>query len=41
MKLNDQMLNNVIVAEVYSPSSFYVQLAKEANALNKFMDELQ
>ncbi|XP_025199021.1 tudor domain-containing protein 5-like, partial [Melanaphis sacchari] len=41
IKLNDLKLINVIVAEIYNPSSFYIQLATEVNTLNNFMDKLQ
>jgi len=41
INLNDLELIKVIVAEIYDPSSFYIQLANEINILNKFMDTLQ
>ncbi|XP_060857955.1 uncharacterized protein LOC132935429 isoform X2 [Metopolophium dirhodum] len=41
IKFNDLKLIKVIVADVYNPNSFYIQLAKEVDILNKFMDELQ
>ncbi|CAH1731463.1 unnamed protein product [Aphis gossypii] len=41
IKVNNQKLTKVIVAEIYNPSSFYIQLAAEVNNLNSFMDRLQ
>ncbi|XP_027842505.2 tudor domain-containing protein 5-like isoform X2 [Aphis gossypii] len=41
LKLNDLELIDVIVAEIYNPSSFYIQLAREVDILNSFMDDLQ
>ncbi|KAF0756349.1 tudor domain-containing protein 5-like [Aphis craccivora] len=41
IKLNDLELINVIVAEIYNPSSFYIQLSREIDILNSFMDDLQ
>uniref|UniRef100_A0A2S2P5Q8 Tudor domain-containing protein 5 n=1 Tax=Schizaphis graminum TaxID=13262 RepID=A0A2S2P5Q8_SCHGA len=41
IKFNDLKLTNVIVAEIYNPSSFYIQLAEEVDILNNFMDKLQ
>lgn len=41
IKLNNLELINVIVAEIYNPSSFYIQLAREVDILNSFMDDLQ
>lgn len=41
IKLNNQKYKNVIVAEIYNPSSFYIQLAAEVDNLNSFMDSLQ
>ncbi|KAL5236605.1 hypothetical protein ACI65C_004015 [Semiaphis heraclei] len=41
IKLNTQKSLNVIVAEIYNPSSFYIQLAAEVNNLNSLMDSLQ
>ncbi|XP_008185199.1 uncharacterized protein LOC100158689 [Acyrthosiphon pisum] len=41
VKLNNQKYIKVIVAEIYNPSSFYIQLAAEFNNLNSLMDSLQ
>ncbi|XP_025202194.1 LOW QUALITY PROTEIN: uncharacterized protein LOC112599489 [Melanaphis sacchari] len=41
VELNDQKYIKVIVAEIYNPGSFYIQLAAEVNNLNSFMDRLQ
>jgi len=41
IKLNNQNRINVIVAEIYNPSSFYIQIAAEVNNLNSLMDSLQ
>ncbi|XP_015370255.1 PREDICTED: uncharacterized protein LOC107166201 [Diuraphis noxia] len=41
VKFDPQKSVNVIVAEIYNPSSFYIQLAAEVNNLNSLMDSLQ
>jgi len=41
IKLNTQKNINIIVAEIYNPNSFYIQLAAEVNNLNSLMDSLQ
>uniref|UniRef100_A0A2S2PA58 Tudor domain-containing protein 1 n=2 Tax=Schizaphis graminum TaxID=13262 RepID=A0A2S2PA58_SCHGA len=41
VKLHDEKCIKVIVAEIYNPSSFYIQLSAEVNNLNSFMDRLQ
>ncbi|XP_022169440.1 uncharacterized protein LOC111033146 isoform X1 [Myzus persicae] len=41
VKFNIKELTNVIVAEIFNPSSFYIQLAAEVNNLNSLMDSLQ
>lgn len=41
IKFNNRKYINVIVAEIYNPSSFYIQLAAEVNNLNSLMDSLQ
>lgn len=40
-QLSKKQIQSVVVAEIYNPSSFYLQISQNVENLNNFMDSLQ